>query len=217
MNARTSTSAEPDTDTDQIEGSLNTDDESEVEATASPPAEPAEPGEPGETGRRRSWAQWALLGLALVVAVSGLVAWSQASGDETISKAETRDVVLLTAREHIKVLNSLDYQDVDGGLKAWTDVTTGTLNDQLSQIDSEAKKLLSEQKKISTGKVVDAAVVSLDGASATVIAAVEITVQDAAKSDAEPVVKRNRFSADLVKVKGEWKLENLQQVAVNLS
>lgn len=196
---------------------MNTEDESEVvksdETTFDEPAQPVKPGQSG----RRGWAQWGLLLLALVVAVSGLIAWSRASGDENISKAETRDAVLITARQHIQTLNSLDYRDIDAGLKAWTAVTTGTLKDSLTQVDGENRRLLADQKKISVGKVVDAAVVSLEGSSATVIAAVEITVTDDAKPDAEPTVKRNRFSADLVKVKGQWKLENLQQVAVNLS
>jgi Mce-associated membrane protein len=60
-------------------------------------------------------------------------------------------------------------------------------------------------------------VFSLDGDSATVVASVEVTVQDDTKADATPTVKRNRFSADLVDVHGKWLVENLQQVAVDIS
>ena len=49
------------------------------------------------------------------------------------------------------------------------------------------------------------------------IVSVEITVRDGEDTSADPTVKRNRFSADLALVKGRWKLENLQQVAVSLS
>ncbi|MFI5430110.1 hypothetical protein [Aeromicrobium sp. UC242_57] len=166
---------------------------------------------------RKPWLQWALVVLALAVAASGLFAWRSAANDDAVALAKTRDTVLMTARQHIVTLNSLDYRKVDEGLKGWAAVTTGTLNDQLAQVDQENRQLLADQKKISVGKVIDAAVTSLDDTTATVIAAVEITVTDDAKPDAEPTVKRNRFSADLVKVKGEWKLENLQQVAVDLS
>lgn len=68
-----------------------------------------------------------------------------------------------------------------------------------------------------TGRVVNAAVTDLDDDTATVIAAVEVTVRDGKDADAEPTVKRNRFSADLVRAGGTWKLESLQQVAVDLS
>ena len=65
--------------------------------------------------------------------------------------------------------------------------------------------------------MVDAAIVDLTDDTATVIAAVETTVADGADAGAEPTVKRDRFTADLVKVGDDWLLEALVQVAVNLS
>lgn len=170
-----------------------------------------------EPPERRAWVPWAVLALSLAIAGSGLFAWRSAVTDDGIALAKSRDAVLIAATQHITTLNSLDYRDVDAGLKGWAAVTTGTLHDQLVQVDEENRQLLADQKKISVGKVVDAALTSLDDRTATVIAAVEITVTDDAKAGSEPTVKRNRFSADLVNVKGTWKLENLQQVAVNLS
>ena len=155
--------------------------------------------------------------MAALLAITGAFAWWQASHDDDIARAEARDTVLIKARQHIATLNSLDYRKVDKGVKAWSDVTTGTLHDQLTQVDAQERKLLAEQKKISTGKVVDAAVLELDGSTASVIASVEVTVRDAAKPDSEPTLKRNRFIADLQKAGGTWKLESLQQVAVNVS
>lgn len=155
--------------------------------------------------------------VALLVMGSGLFVWWRTSDDDTIDRAETRDAVLIVARQHIQTMNGLDYRKVDEGLKAWSEATTGMLHDQLSDVAEEDRKLLAEQKKVSSGKVVDAAVVDLDDNSATVIASVEITVEDVAKPEEKPAVKRNRFSAGLLKVGGTWKLESLQQVAVNLS
>lgn len=158
-----------------------------------------------------------LLLLALLVAVSGALVWWQASHDKDLEAADTRDAVLIQARKSIATMNTLDYRKVDEGVKSWAEVTTGTLHDQLAGVSSEDRKLLAEQEKISTGRVVDAAIVDLDDTTATVIAAVEVTVDNAAKPGSEPTVKRNRFSADVVLVDGRWKLESLQQVAVNLS
>jgi Mce-associated membrane protein len=42
-------------------------------------------------------------------------------------------------------------------------------------------------------------------------------VRDGDDTSGPPTVKRNRFTADLVRTGGTWKLESLQQVAVNLS
>ncbi|NYI79696.1 hypothetical protein [Nocardioides panzhihuensis] len=164
---------------------------------------------------------WALPLVALCVLVAGALTWWRASGhdQEMVDEAALRDRVLIVATSHIETLNSLDHRKVDEGLKGWAAVTTGTLHDQLTSVTEEDRKVLAEQKKISTGSVMDAAVTELDDDSATVIAAVEITVRDGSGSaeDAEPTVKRNRFAADLVKVGDDWLLESLEQVAVNMS
>lgn len=170
-------------------------------------------------GPPRRSRRWKVLGLvaAVLVLISGAGAWWYSASDDTLDAAEARDVVLVQAQRNVETLNTLDYRKVDEGLKAWTAATTGTLGDQLRAIGPEDRKLLADQKKISTGKVVDAAVVDLDDRTATVIVSVEITVRDGEDTSADPTVKRNRFSADLALVKGRWKLENLQQVAVSLS
>lgn len=192
---------------------INDIDDIETQVSEEPPETEAE--EPAARSRR--WSTLALLVAATLVMITGLFAWWQSSGDEDTALAETRDTVLISARQHIQTLNSLDYRSVDKGLKTWLAVTTGTLHDQLAAVGADERQLLADQKKISTGRVVDAAVLDLDDGKATVIASVEITVVDDAVADAQPTVKRNRFTADLVDVKGSWKLENLQQVAVNLS
>jgi Mce-associated membrane protein len=173
--------------------------------------------ESAPTGSRRGRARWALVLVAALVAASGVFMWWQADHDPDRAAAETRDTVLIEARQAIETMNTLDYRSVDQGVKAWSQVTTGTLKDQLAGVSAEDRQLLADQKKISTGRVADAAVIDVDDDTATVIAAVEVTVKDAAKPDSEPTVKRNRFSADLVKTGGRWKLESLQQVAVSLS
>lgn len=196
-----------------------------TETSSSATAEEDETGAPPDRGTgdakpstsRGRLGGWLILAVAVVVAVSGAVAAWTASTDDAIEQAETRDAVLVEARQHVETMNTLDYREVDAGLEAWADVTTGTLHDQLVGVSDEEKQMLAEQQMISTGKVVDAAVTDFDASSATVIAAVEVTVKDDADPDAEPTVKRNRFSAELLRVEGEWKLENLQQVAVNLS
>ena len=171
---------------------------------------------------RRRWAtrrsyQWAVLVVCALVALTGGLVWWQAAHDADLERAQDRDTVLVQARQNIATMNTLDYRDVDAGVKAWAGVTTGTLHDQLTQVSAEDRKLLAEQKKTSTGKVVEAAVVDFDDTTATIVASVEVTVRDGAKPDADPTVKRNRFSAELQRVRGDWKLESLQQVAVDLS
>ncbi|WP_157432445.1 hypothetical protein [Aeromicrobium sp. Root472D3] len=173
--------------------------------------------EPAATRTGQGRARWALVLAAALVAASGVFMGWHADRDPDRAAAQTRDTVLIEARQAIETMNTLDYRSVDAGVKAWSQVTTGTLKDQLTGVSADDRKLLADQKKISTGRVADAAVIDADADTATVIAAVEVTVKDAAAPDSEPTVKRNRFSAELVKIGGRWKLESLQQVAVSLS
>ena len=188
----------------------------EVEADARPEAE--ETASSGGPERRvRRWWPAAVALLALLVMLAGLLSWWRASHDDGRALAQRRDAVLIAATAHIETLNSLDYQHVDKGLASWQAITTGTLHDQLAQVTADERKLLEDQKKISTGKVLDAAVFSLSDDTATVLASVEVTVRDGQDASAQPTVKRNRFSADMVDVHGKWLVENLQQVAVDIS
>jgi len=157
--------------------------------------------------------------LALVVAAAifagyALVAWVT-TDDGPVKFARARDAVLLDARQDIVILNKLDYRNVDAGLRAWQDATTGDLHSQLTNVSPDDKKSIVTAKKVSTGKVIDAAVTELDNraGTATVIATVETTVTP---NDGTPP-KRNRFTATMTRVGKTWKLSDLAQVGVNLS
>ncbi|WP_182379653.1 hypothetical protein [Nocardioides sp. WS12] len=196
-------------------------EEQDIKSEESTPlVEPAEPDavvEPVET--RGRGVEWAVLVIAALILAAGLVSWLKAGDHDAkaVELAELRDTVLISARANIETMNTLDYRDVPGGLEKWQDVSTGTLKDQIAGTDEETRALMKDQGKVSSGKVVDAAVIDLTPSTATVIASVEVTVRDGADPDAAPTVKRNRFAADLVKVGGTWLLETLDQVAVDLS
>lgn len=186
------------------------------EAASVPPSDDEKPG--GATASRGgSRLLWAGLALAIVLGVTGGLAWWSAAHDEEAELSRDRDAALVAAKQNIATLNTLDYRSVGKGIDAWMDVTTGTLHDQFAAVSEEDQKLLADQKKVSTGKVVGAAVLDVDARTARVIASVEVTVADGDDLSAEPAVKRNRFSADLEKVDGRWLLTSLEQVAVDLS
>lgn len=188
----------------------------EIAAADEAAADVGQVGPARPSGVRRAWPV-ALFALAVPIAAAGAFSWWRAALDDDLALGRTRDAVLIAATSHIADLNTLDYRHVDAGLARWQAVTTGTFHDQVGQVSTDERKLLADQKKISTGKVTDAAVLSLDNDTATVVAAVEVTVKDGLHADDAATVKRNRFSAHLVLVHGSWLVENLQQVAVNLS
>jgi len=157
---------------------------------------------------------WLLLAASVAAVLLAYSSWHRADHDPDRQRAALRDAALVEGTADVETMTSMDHRDVAAGIKAWQSVSTGVLHDQLVAIDSDQQKLLADQGKIATGHVVQAALTDLTKRTATLIVAVEVTVRDDDPSK-QPAVKRNRFSADLVLVGGQWKIENLQQVAVN--
>ena len=163
---------------------------------------------------------WLLLAVSVVAVVLTYLSWRGADDDPDLARAELRDRAVIEGTAAVETMTSMDHRDVEAGIKAWQAVSTGVLHDQLLTVGEDEQEMLAGQGKIATGRVVQAAVTELTDRTATLIAAVEVTVRDDESGDGdegeEPAIKRNRFSADLVLVNGRWKIENLQQVAVNL-
>ncbi len=158
---------------------------------------------------------WLLLAVSLVAVVVAYLAWRDADNDPDRERAALRDTAVVEGTSAVETMTTMDGRDVEAGIKAWQGVSTGVLHDQLLSVGDDEQQMLADQGKIASGRVVQAALTELTDRSATLIAAVEVTVKSADGAE-DPAVKRNRFSADLVLVNGEWKIENLQQVSVNL-
>jgi Mce-associated membrane protein len=158
---------------------------------------------------------WLLLVLAVIAVAVAFWSWRDADHDPDRARAALRDTAVVQGTAAVETMTTMDGRDVETGIKAWQAVSTGVLHDQLLAVGDSEQQMLADQGKIASGRVVQAALTELTDRSATLLAAVEVTVEPVDGSE-KPEVKRNRFSADLVLVNGEWKIENLQQVAVNI-
>ncbi|MEU4350595.1 hypothetical protein [Streptomyces sp. NPDC023838] len=156
-----------------------------------------------------------VLGLVLALALCGVSGWSyaRARGDNDLAYAKSRDAALAAGRRHIVRLNSLDARDVDAGLAAWLDATTGPLRDELRASRATSARVLNEQGTTTRAEVTDAAVTELDDRSGTarLIATVRIEAQPRTGG---PTTDRKRFEASLARTGGGWKLTSLTAVAV---
>lgn len=184
---------------------------SEAEPEIEPEIEPET--EPERRGFRASMV------LALVVVAASLayaawfgVSWWRSAADAG-SYAETRDAALHVGEQGIANLTTMDHNRFDEGMSRWRDSATGALRDSLVQDTQESKTRIESAKTSTTGTVVDAAVTELDerAGTATVIAVVEVSVR---RDGAEPVVRRNRFRAELARTDDGWKLSALTAVPV---
>jgi Mce-associated membrane protein len=153
--------------------------------------------------------------VALVVCVAflvvGIVVHVRDSGPAAAPATAVRDAALLAARQDVVVLNSLDYRNVDQGLSRWLAASTGSLHASFEHITAADRKRIADAKSVTTARIVEAAVVSLDAADgrASVIASVELTVTP---PTGKAVIKRERQQADVTRVGGVWRVSGLQQV-----
>lgn len=204
------------TDTQQLAAESDDPAAAPLDETVPDETAPDETTPRDRDGRPDGW-PWLVLVAGIVAVALAFYAWQQArtGTDPDRDRADLRDQAIIEGTAAVETMNSMDHRDVEGGLEAWESVTTGVLHDQLVAISPEERKLLAEQGRTATSRVVQAAITDLTDTTATMLAAVEITVA-AEESGAEPAVKRNRFQAHLVLVDGRWKLEDIGQVAVNL-
>lgn len=137
--------------------------------------------------------------------------WWQSGHSADVTYGQTRDLVLTTASDQIKTLNTVDYRQAEEDLTRWQRVTTGNLLTQLTnQHDSDVNATKS-QKTVSTAKVVDAAVSTVDAraGTATVLVAVEVTISQA---DGQPSVRKSRVEAVLSRTDDGWKTGTVQVI-----
>lgn len=159
----------------------------------------------------------ALVALVACVAFLVVAVVVHVSDNRTSAAPPTavRDAALLAARQDVVVLNSLDYRSVDQGLARWLAASTGSLHASFAHITAADRKRITDARSVTTARIVEAAVVSLDAANgrATVIASVELTVRP---PTGKSVIKRERQQADVTRVGGVWKVSGLQQVGVTV-
>lgn len=202
--------ADPDADPDPdpVDSEVDPDDELVDE----PPANEGQPGRPDSRLPAIALSvAIALVAAAAVVAGWFGVAWFQAANDDGLEYSSKRDEVDRVARAAIVTMNKLDYRELDEGLENWADATTGPLHDEIVNLSAEKKKQLEAAKPVTSATITSSAVKELDdrGGKATVIAAIEKTVQTA---DGKPQPSYQRIQATLTRTNDGWKLENLGPV-----
>ncbi|GLZ05758.1 hypothetical protein Acsp03_32240 [Actinomadura sp. NBRC 104412] len=188
------------------------DSEKSETADTEEEAEPEEPeaAEPEEQPTSRRTAALVLAVLALLSAAWFGWSWYGAAHDESLRFSETRDEVLRAGEQAVLNLNTLDYRDLNTGLKLWQDSSTSELYQQIVQGRAAFEREVKKAKTITSAKVLDAAVTELDqhAGKASVIVGVQITVTP---PKGEPVVKKTRLMGELTRTATGWKLSALAQ------
>lgn len=156
--------------------------------------------------------------VVVAIAVAGWfgVSWYRAVHDPFLSKGMARDAVLQDARQAMINLNTIDYQRVQDGLTLWEQSATGPLLDQLRTNRESYAKAITESATVSSAKLLDAAVASLDGRAGTalVFAGVDVTSQ---LEQSNPGCVHRRVRLEMVRVGADWKVGALEPVGETYS
>lgn len=148
---------------------------------------------------------------ALLVAATGFAGWagraySQAGRAPSVGLAAERDRVLAVARREIAALNSLSSTDATASLRRWLTITTGSLHDQISKLNTQYAVAVRQSGRTAVGRVSAAAVTALHSGTAEVIAVVQVSIT-AANGAAGAQTKR--YQAGLVLTASGWKISSL--------
>lgn len=152
--------------------------------------------------------------LLACVCVSGGVLSFQARADRADARTEQEryGAVLSSARSETEAFINIDYREAQASIDKVAAGATGEFKKQYTESADSVIEVLEQNESVMDGTVTWAGVVSMDGDSATVIAATSGTVANKA-SQGEAVPRRFRISLDLELVDGEWLTSNLEFVA----
>lgn len=166
----------------------------------------------GSTVRRPTTALVAC-GVSLVLALVAGALWAFAATSSAVAEAATRDEALQDGTNDVIAFNTLDYKNVEAGLKQWEDHSVGPLRDDIQRGHQDYATKIQQAKSTTTAKVLDAGLTELDqdAGKAKMIAVVQITVN---VDGQPPSTKQDRYQADLQRDGDTWKLTNLGTVPV---
>jgi Mce-associated membrane protein len=166
------------------------------------------------TRRQAPWGHGRVALAAVLVLVGVAAAALAAVSASRLSAASARDdrrtAVLAAARQEAVNFTTLDYRRVDRDLGRVLAGATGDFRRQFRKGTSDLTSLVSENKAVSQGEVLDAGIVSDDADSARVLVVADSTVTNTAQTT--PQKRHYRMQLDLVRHGARWLVSDLQFV-----
>lgn len=154
---------------------------------------------------------WVLTLLVLVaVAAAALAAVSLTRLTAATERDQRREQVLDAARRATVNFTTLDYRRLDRDLGRVLTGATGKFRSQFKAGARDLSALVTRNKAVSRGEVLEAGLVSSDDDSARVLVAADSTVTNAASP--KPQQRYYRIQLDLVRSGGRWLVSDLQFV-----
>jgi Mce-associated membrane protein len=148
-----------------------------------------------------------LLGLAVVVALAGLVGWFGLRVNHSHQAQAQRNLYLQVAKQGALNLTTIDWQHADADVHRILDGATGEFYDDFAKRSQPFIEVLKQAKAKTVGTISEAALESetTDSGRALVI----VTVQTSNNGEAEQVPKEWRMRIDLQKIGDQVKVSKV--------
>lgn len=151
-----------------------------------------------------------IVGLVIVVTLTGLVGWLGLRAYQAHQAQEQRRVFLEAGRQTALNLTTIDFQHANADLQRILDRATGQLYDNFSERAQPYVDVVLRTQSKSVGTVTEAAVESQSGDQAQVLVAVTVTTSNAVAPQPERHAWRMRLSVR--QVGGTAKVSNVEFV-----
>lgn len=172
------------------------EDETATESVAA--AEAPEPAEPAHRQRRAALATVAVLSAAVLTALVFL-GW-QYQRHHVV--AEASSAALATAQDYAVTLTSIDAKNVDDNFTKVIDGATAGFKDMYTQSATQLRQVLIDNKAMSKGVVVDAAVKSASTSRVEVLLFIDQAITNVANPAAR--LDRSRVAMTMELTDGRW-------------
>jgi Mce-associated membrane protein len=161
--------------------------------------------------RRRRFTALLLVCVALIfaAAAAGTVYFDQHTS--AVSDIDRDTEIVSTAKQVVTNLVTLRGDTADADVRRIEESTTGDFQKQFTDATGSFATVLTQGEVESTGEATEAALVSADDKSATVIAAVTSTVKNSEAPEGQQRVYRMKLT--LENIKGRWLASNVEFVS----
>ena len=134
-----------------------------------------------------------LLGLAVVVALAGLVGWFGLRVNHAHQAQAQRNLYLQVAKQGALNLTTIDWQHADADVRRILDGATGEFHDDFAKRSQPFIDVLRQAKSTTVGKITEAGLESETPDSAQALVAVSVQTSNAGATDQEPRAWRMRI------------------------
>jgi Mce-associated membrane protein len=152
----------------------------------------------GKTSARVGTRLAAAIGLATVIAVSGLIAWLGYRTYESHQARQQDQLFIQVARQGAMNLTTIDYTRVDADVQRILDSATGQFRNDFQKRSQPFIDVVRQAQSKSEGTIVEAALESQQGDQAQVLVAVTVKTSNAGAVEQQPRAWRMRISVQRV-------------------